>query len=96
MPCSLADYPALGGKPTREHKPLVSLGNQAKKGGYDTAYFGKWHIQEETFGRDDVAHHGFDINTGGRDIGMTDDAMRFLSQAKRKPFLAVVSYYNRP
>lgn len=78
----------------REHKPLVSLGNQAKKGAYETAYFGKWHIQDQTFGRDDVAHHGFDINVGGKDIGMTDDAIQFLSRARRRPFLAVVSYYN--
>ena len=82
------------------HKPQISLGNQAKKGGYNTAYFGKWHIQEQTFGRDDQAHHGFDVNTGGKDTGMTDDAIQFLSQAKatasapQKPFLAVVSYYN--
>jgi len=77
-----------------ESKPRISLGNQAKKGGYDTAYLGKWHIQDETFDRDDVAHHGFDINTGGKDISMTDDAIQFLSQTKSRPFLAVVSYYN--
>jgi arylsulfatase A-like enzyme len=77
-----------------DHKPLISLGSQAKKGGYDTAYFGKWHIQEKTFARGDTAHHGFDINTGGKDIGMTEDAIEYLSQARREPFLAVVSYYN--
>ena len=77
-----------------ENKPQISLGNQAKKGGYGTAYFGKWHIQDETFERGDRAYHGFDINTGGRDIDMTDDAIQFLSQPRDKPFLAVVSYYN--
>jgi arylsulfatase A-like enzyme len=77
-----------------ERKPLISLGNQAKKGGYDTAYFSKWHIQDQTFDRDDVAHHGFDISTGGKDISMTDDAVQFLVRAKNRPFLAVVSYYN--
>ena len=77
-----------------EHKPRISLGNQAKQGGYATAYFGKWHIQEKTFGREDTAHHGFDLNTGGKDLEMTDDAIQFLSRASRKPFLAVVSYYN--
>ena len=41
-----------------------------------------------------MARHGFDINVGGKDIGMTDDAIQFLSQDNRKPFLAVVSYYN--
>ncbi len=77
-----------------EHKPRISLGNQAKQGGYSTAYFGKWHIQDKTFARDDIAHHGFDLNSGGRDIEMTDAAIQFLSQADDKPFLAVVSYYN--
>lgn len=77
-----------------KHKPRISLGNQAKQGGYATAYFGKWHIQDKTFSRDDVEYHGFDLNTGGRDVEMTDTAIRFLSQAKHKPFFAVVSYYN--
>lgn len=77
-----------------EHKPRISLGNQAKQGGYATAYFGKWHIQDKTFGREDTANHGFDLNTGGNDLDMTDAAIQFLSHANRKPFLAVVSYYN--
>jgi arylsulfatase A-like enzyme len=77
-----------------EHKPRISLGNQAKQGGYATAYFGKWHIQEQTFDREDAAYHGFDLNTGGRDLEMTDAAIQFLSQADSKPFFAVVSCYN--
>jgi arylsulfatase A-like enzyme len=77
-----------------DHKPMVSLGNQARKGGYDTAFFGKWHIQSQTFDREDVAQTGFDVNEGGRDVEMTDDAIAFLSQTRKKPFLAVVSYYN--
>ena len=64
-----------------EHKPRISLGNQAKQGGYATAYFGKWHIQDKTFDRDDVAYHGFDLNTGGKDLEMTDAAIHFLSEA---------------
>jgi arylsulfatase A-like enzyme len=63
-----------------EHKPRISLG--------------KWHIQEQTFDREDAAYHGFDLNTGGRDLEMTDAAIQFLSQADSKPFFAVVSYYN--
>ena len=79
---------------TRLAHSRILLPEALKEGGYDTAYFGKWHIQDQTFDRDDVAHHGFDINSGGKDIGMTDDAIQFLSQGKTQPFLAVVSYYN--
>ncbi len=76
------------------NKPVISLGNQAKQAGYDTAYFGKWHIQDETFSEDDTAYHGFDLHTGGKDKTMTKNAIKFLSEKRKKPFLAVVSYYN--
>ena len=76
------------------NKPQISLGNQAKKAGYETAFFGKWHIQDETFTRQDKRFTGFDINEGGKDISMTDSAIDYLSQKKSNPFLAVVSYYN--
>jgi arylsulfatase A-like enzyme len=76
------------------NKPTLSLGNQARAGGYDTAYFGKWHVQEETFSSKDHAHHGFDLHTGGKDKSMTENAIKFLSGDRKKPFLAVVSYYN--
>ncbi|MEI6891688.1 MAG: sulfatase-like hydrolase/transferase [Pontiella sp.] len=76
------------------NKPTISLGNQAKAAGYDTAYFGKWHIQDETFSTKDTLNHGFDINTGGKDKSMTRNAIEFLSEDRKKPFFAVVSYYN--
>ncbi|MEN8863386.1 MAG: sulfatase-like hydrolase/transferase [Lentimonas sp.] len=75
-------------------KPIISLGNQARKAAYDTAYFGKWHIQNETFGKDDTKFHGFNLHTGGKDKTMTKNAIQFLSEERTKPFLAVVSYYN--
>ena len=76
------------------NKPLTSLGNQAKKGGYDTAFFGKWHIQDQTFTRDDTKYTGLDINEAGHDISSTDKLIDYLSQKKSKPFFAVASYYN--
>jgi len=76
------------------NKPTISLGNQAKAAGYDTAYFGKWHIQDKTFSREDTKFHGFDINTGGKDNTMTKNAIEYLSGNRKKPFFAVVSYYN--
>jgi len=77
-----------------DNKPLISLGNQAKQAGYDTAFFGKWHIQDKTFERGDVKYSGFDINKGGIDKESTDNAIEYLSGKKSKPFFAVVSYYN--
>ena len=78
----------------KNNKPTTSLGNQAKAAGYDTAYFGKWHVQDQTFSREDRRHHGFDIHSGGKDKSMTDDALDYLSGDRKKPFFAVVSYYN--
>ncbi|MDF7807972.1 sulfatase-like hydrolase/transferase [Pontiellaceae bacterium B12219] len=76
------------------NKPTISLGNQARVAGYDTAYFGKWHVQDETFSSKDHANHGFDLHTGGKDKSMTANAIEFFSGKRDKPFLAVVSYYN--
>jgi arylsulfatase A-like enzyme len=77
-----------------KNKPLISLGNQARKGGYRTAYFGKWHIQDETFTTEDSKYNGFDDYFGGKDKSMTQRAVEFLSLKQEQPFLAVVSYYN--
>jgi arylsulfatase A-like enzyme len=78
----------------KDNKPMISLGNQAKAAGYDTAYFGKWHIQDKTFSTKDTLNHGFDVNTGGKDKSMTANAIEYFSDDRKKPFFAVVSYYN--
>ena len=77
-----------------KHKPTISLGNQAKAAGYDTAYFGKWHIQDKTFSTKDTKYHGFDINLGGKDDSMTENAVAYFSRDRKNPFFTVVSYYN--
>ena len=66
------------------NKPTISLGNQAKAGGYDTAYFGKWHVQDETFSSKDHANHGFDLHTGGKDKSMTENAIKYFSEKMRE------------
>ncbi|MGD9419301.1 MAG: sulfatase family protein [Verrucomicrobiota bacterium JB025] len=78
----------------KNDKPVISLGNQARAAGYETAYFGKWHIQDETFGSKDSKFNGFDHYSGGKDKTMTANALEFLAGERKKPFLAVVSYYN--
>ena len=88
LPCTRRDADA-------NHKPTISLGNQARQGGYQTAYFGKWHIQDQTFSTKDTNYNGFDTYvSGGDDEGKTTAAIKFLSEKKTKPFLAVVSYMN--
>ena len=87
LPCTRRDA-------DEDRKPTISLGNQARKAGYATAYFGKWHIQDRTFAPGDSEHHGFDHYSGGKDQGMTDDAIAYFGKKHPKPFLAVVSYYN--
>lgn len=87
LPCTRHDADA-------DNQPLISLGNQARQGGYQTAYFGKWHIQSRTFSSKDSKYNGFDTYFGGHDDSMTDEAIKFLSEKKTKPFLAVVSYFN--
>ncbi|SMP78719.1 Arylsulfatase A [Neorhodopirellula lusitana] len=76
------------------NKPTVSLGNQAKLAGYRTAYFGKWHIQDQTFSTKDRKHHGFDVYGSGRDATITENAVGYLGQTNDTPFLLVASYYN--
>ena len=73
LPCTRRDA-------DQDHKPTISLGNQAGKAGYSTAYFGKWHIQDRTFAREDRKHHGFDHYSGGKDQSMTDDAIAYLGK----------------
>ncbi len=87
LPCTRRDA-------DENNKPVVSLGNQARKAGYQTAYFGKWHIQSRTFATSDSKNHGFDTYSSGKDESMTEVAVKFLSGKHDKPFLAVVSYYN--
>jgi choline-sulfatase len=78
----------------KDNKPTISLGNQARAAGYDTAYFGKWHIQDATFSETDSEFNGFDSYSGGKDKSMTKNAIQYFSTHRNKPFFAVVSYYN--
>ena len=76
-------------------KPIISTGNMAKAAGYSTYYTGKWHIQDQTFDRDDVKHHGFDINVGAKDETIATNAVEFFANYnKQEPFFACRSFYN--
>jgi len=63
--------------------------------GYDTAYFGKWHLP---FPAKDTAAHGFDlmgaIKNNGADPDIPAPAVAFIKKPREKPFLLVTSFVN--
>ena len=75
---------------------FVCMGTYFKRAGYETAYFGKWHLFMAT---KDVAAHGFerfgDAKDGaGPDEHVANGFVKFLSDRSGKPFLAVLSFLN--
>ena len=69
----------------------VFLGKLFKEAGYETAYFGKWHVALD---KEQMEVHGFDILT--EDPGRLDPnpAATFLQQNHQKPFFAVASFLS--
>jgi choline-sulfatase len=71
------------------------MGNIFKKGGYETAYFGKWHLPYDLKNKNS---HGFEWlsnnKSNGVDSLIPDDAIEFLHQKHEKPFLMVASFIN--
>jgi arylsulfatase A-like enzyme len=72
-----------------------SLGTYFREGGYETAYFGKWHIN---FDPNDKEASGFDrirFATGrGDDDSLPVITDRFLKQKHDTPFLLFLSFLN--
>jgi choline-sulfatase len=69
------------------------MGTHFAATGYDTAYFGKWHLN---FDKTNHEHHGFAM-TGvlkdtGHDPQIASAAARYLRSRKDSPFLVVVSF----
>lgn len=81
-------------------KELSSIGFQMmgtifQKGGYETAYFGKWHLpyeanKKETHGFEWMSHN----KSNGVDSIIPSDAIGFLHQKHDKPFLMVASFID--
>jgi choline-sulfatase len=81
-------------------REFVSMGTWFSKSGYETAYYGKWHL---AYNQKDVKEHGFqnmgDVSTVNAknvspDTRAADAAIQFLSRSHQKPFLMVVSFLN--
>jgi len=70
---------------------FVCMGRIFKEAGYDTGFFGKWHMP---FREANKNEHGFDTYIGkeGRYSGVP--ASEFIRKDRERPFLAVASYLN--
>ena len=72
---------------------IRGIGAYFGEAGYETAYFGKWHINMPKDGND---QHGF-ATTGvleltGHDPEVAEEAASFLKSPRSKPFFAVCSF----
>ena len=70
------------------------MGTIFKRAGYETAYFGKWHLP---FDQKNPAVHGFDsvsVSKVQHDVRASDGAAAFIKAKRSGPFLAVVSLLN--
>jgi arylsulfatase A-like enzyme len=70
---------------------FVCMGRVFKEAGYDTGFFGKWHMPFKEANKNE---HGFDTYTGksGRYSGVP--CSEFIRKDRKRPFLAVASFLN--
>lgn len=71
-----------------------SLGKVVKDAGYDTAYFGKWHVSKTKLNK--VADwHGFETyKREYNDTKTTELSVDFIKQQHQKPFFLITSLLN--
>lgn len=84
------------GKGVNDASTFKSVGTYFRNAGYETAYFGKWHL---FFDQEKVDQHGFEetrdlkrIKVWDKQIGSS--VVEFLSRRHDRPFLAVASFHN--
>lgn len=72
-----------------------SIGSYFKNAGYETAYFGKWHLN---YNQKDTMSYGFEtarfISPRGKDDSLPELADQFLKSQHEKPFLLFLSFLN--
>jgi arylsulfatase A-like enzyme len=66
---------------------IPALGRVMRDAGYETGYFGKWHLSAA---RDDLKAYGFDHFSGAGDAECTTAAVEWM-RARKQPYLAWVS-----
>ena len=76
-------------------KKYPSIGTKFKDSGYETAYFGKWHLP---FDLNNPDSHGFDSlafnKSNGVDDKLAGSAIEYMKLKSSKPFMMVVSFIN--
>ena len=79
-------------KATLDAAEFVNMGTYFRRAGYQTAYFGKWHL---CYAENDAATHGFErLETGHIDADNAALAAKFIAQKHDRPFLLVASFLN--
>lgn len=91
-------YPTETGVETNDTTPIDArkfpmMGTLFKRAGYETAYFGKWHLP---YREADIESHGFDgmKRVKFRDVSTAAGAAGFLRAKHSAPFLMVASLLN--
>ena len=79
----------INGGPKLNPADFVFMGKLFKDAGYETAYFGKWHIAFDSKRRDVHGFETFDDKNSRRDPAR---AAAFISKPHERPFLAVASF----
>tara|TARA_B110000459_G_scaffold180409_1_gene207100 strand:+ start:167 stop:886 length:720 start_codon:yes stop_codon:yes gene_type:complete len=90
-------YPFETGIQSNTKQPLpermICMGKHFADAGYDTGYFGKWHLNIKS---SDTARHGFEqtgvLKGNGADHLIPEPAIEFLKQERENPFLLVTSF----
>jgi len=86
-----------GRMPNKAHSDLTAfpaIGARMKNAGYETVYFGRWHVSNSEI--DEVAAwHGFQTwKEEKNDTFTTEHAVEYLTGKHKQPFFMVVSYMN--
>ena len=70
---------------------FICMGRIFKEAGYDTGFFGKWHMPYKEANKNE---HGFDkyIGKEGRYSGVP--CSQFIRKDRKRPFLAIASFLN--
>jgi choline-sulfatase len=80
---------AIGARPLDPRIPAA--GNVFRAAGYETAWFGKWHLGKSPAG------HGFDVfdmARGGEGEMLASRSVEFINRPHERPFLAFLSFIN--
>lgn len=74
----------------------ISIGTQFKNKGYETVFYGKWHVGSTEMDEEPIkTWHGFDTYIDGRvDSDIYKWSSAFLKSEHEKPFFMVTSFLN--